>query len=121
MEKVNGELPMIDEYGCVRNLKYFKLELQEMLDRHGTCTFPYSGDEIGCLIICISKMVKVGIFPFSGGMGSTHVVSCIGNGKAHHFNCAQVLHCGYVKEKMMLAESDAISVTKILNDCLPKY
>lgn len=96
----------MDRYGCFRNTAEDISEIRSELDKNGTIVFPFSGDQIGCIILVISKSFhSLAVMPFGGNPKGRVYLSAYGRGASHF--APSPIHYSYFEEKLHLHEEEA--------------
>ena len=104
----------MDAYGCFRPTPEDFAEIKRSLKSFGTLVFPYSGDEIGCVILLIStNFTPIGIMPFGGNPNGSVYIGVYGRGLNHL--PIKGLHPNYIKEKLGVTGDEAEWISQLWN------
>jgi hypothetical protein len=97
----------MDEFGCYRHTTEDAAEVAKQLNANGTVVFPYSYDQVGCMLVLISNnFAKLGVMPFGGNPDGRNYVGIFGRG-CGHLSAENGPVESYVEEKLNLQGEDA--------------
>ena len=98
----------MDHYGCMRHSPEDAAEVALALHDHGTVVFPYSFDQIGCMVIFVSiAFEKLGVMPYGGNPEGRAYMGVYGRGCAHISLQKQIEYQSYLDEKLNLGAVEA--------------
>jgi hypothetical protein len=104
----------MDEFGIYRNTKEDFEEIRQRLDDFGDIVFPYSYDQMGCMIIHISRRFHImSSMPFGGNPAGRIYVGIYGRGCNHLGK--KYIYPSYVFEKLNLGVTDADGFCELWN------
>ena len=96
----------MDNYGCCKVTLDDASMVRRNLEETGSVVFPLSGDQIGCLIILLSKNFdKIGVMPYGGNPHNRIYVGVYGRG-CNHLSKDDI-HPGYIEEKLGITLEEA--------------
>jgi hypothetical protein len=103
---------MADQYGCMRaDSREDAMEVWEALDRAGSAVFALSGDQVGAMVIFVSRVFeKLGVMPFGGNPHGRAYVGVLKRGCGHL--SMQDTHPSYIGEQLNLTGDDAETFAK---------
>jgi len=102
----------MDQYGSFTTSKDDIAEIKAAFEQHGDIVFPFSGDQIGSMILHISRrFIKLGIMPFGGNPNGRVYLGVYGRG-CNHFSQDKI-HFSYFVEKLKISQEEGEWLEKL--------